>query len=115
VEIRPNASNMTMATASLRRLSPKMMVNNLGSTLYVLNIAITVTGSVADKVAPNCRAIGSDSAERLSRPIFVHSQTSTLSPVSPIKRGVYPTTMAEMNVPAKANVRILQIFLKKFA
>ena len=90
MEIRPSASNMTMATASLRRLSPKMIVNNLGSTLYVLNIAITVTGSVAESVAPNCSATGSDRAERDSRPIFVHSQTRTLSKSDPKKRERVP-------------------------
>jgi hypothetical protein len=76
---------------------------------------MTVTGSVADRVAPNCNAIGRDSAERDSRPIFVHSQTRTLPQLDPLGERDYPTTMAEINVPAKANVRILQIFLKKFA
>jgi hypothetical protein len=32
-DIRPNASNMTIATASLSKLSPKMMVKSFGSTL----------------------------------------------------------------------------------
>jgi hypothetical protein len=77
-EIRPRASNMTIATASLSKLSPKMMVNNLGSTLYVLKIAITVTGSVAERVAPSCKAIGRDSADRDSSPILVHNHTNTL-------------------------------------
>jgi hypothetical protein len=37
-----------------------------------------VTGSVAERVAPSCSAIGRDSADRDSRPILVHSQTRTL-------------------------------------
>jgi len=77
-DMRPRASNMTIATASLSKLSPKMTVNSFGSTLYVLNIAITVTGSVADRVAPSCRAVGSDKADKDSRPILVHSQTRSL-------------------------------------
>ena len=94
---------MTIATASLSKLSPKMIVNSFGSTLYVLNIAITVTGSVADKVAPSCRAVGNDKADSDSRLILVHSHTSS------------PMTKAEMKVPPKANVRILHILRKKFA
>src|SRR5271154_3480182 len=70
LDIRPSASNMTIATASLSKLSPKMIVNSFGSTLYVLNIAITVTGSVAERVAPSCRAVGSDKADKDSRPIL---------------------------------------------
>jgi hypothetical protein len=79
MDIRPSASNMTIATASLSKLSPKMIVNNFGSTLYVLNIAITVTGSVAERVAPSWRAIGRDNADRDSSPIFVQSQTRSLN------------------------------------
>jgi hypothetical protein len=45
-------SNMTMDTASLRILSPKMTEYNLGSTLSWLKIAKMVTGSVADKTEP---------------------------------------------------------------
>jgi hypothetical protein len=105
---------MTIATASLSKLSPKMTVNSFGSTLYVLNIAITVTGSVADRVAPSCRAVGSDKADKDSRPIFVHNQTKSLLSKA-IQETTYPITIAEMNVPAKAKVRILHIFLKKFA
>jgi hypothetical protein len=45
-------SKMTMATASLRMDSPKMMVYSFGSTLNVLKMAKMVTGSVADRVAP---------------------------------------------------------------
>jgi hypothetical protein len=46
--------------------------------LYVVNIAMTVTGSVAERVAPSCSAIGRDNAESDSSPILVHSQTSNL-------------------------------------
>jgi hypothetical protein len=46
---------MTILTASLSKLSPKMIVYNFGSTLYWLNMAKMVTGSVADKVVPNMR------------------------------------------------------------
>ena len=115
VDIRPSASNMTIATASLSKLSPNMIVNNFGSTLYVVNIAITVTGSVAERVAPSWRAIGRDNADRDSRPIFVHSQTRSLYRQPGRGKENYPTTTAEINVPANANVRILQMFLKKFA
>jgi len=48
-------SYMTMLTASLSKLSPKMIVYNFGSTLYWLNMAKIVTGSVADRVVPNVR------------------------------------------------------------
>jgi hypothetical protein len=74
---------------------------------------MTVTGSVAERVAPSCNAIGRDRADNDSSPILVHSQTSNLKSTSP--ETSYPTTTAEMNVPANAKVRILQIFRKKFA
>lgn len=80
-----------------------------------MKIAITVTGSVAERVAPSCNAIGSDNADRDSSPILVHSHTSSLQLGHIDSKDVYPTTMAEMKVPAKAKVRILQIFRKKFA
>jgi hypothetical protein len=46
---------MTILTASLSKLSPKMILYNFGSTLYWLNIARTVTGSVADSVDPKIK------------------------------------------------------------
>lgn len=48
-------SYMTMETASLRMLSPKMIVYSFGSTLYVLKMARMVTGSVAESVEPKMR------------------------------------------------------------
>lgn len=39
---------------------------------------MTVTGSVADRVAPSCKAIGRDNADRDSSPILVHNHTSRL-------------------------------------
>ena len=48
-------SYMTILTASLSKLSPKMIVYSFGSTLYWLNMAKMVTGSVADRVVPNVR------------------------------------------------------------
>lgn len=47
--------------------------------------------------------MGRDNADNDSSPIFVHNQTSN------------PTTIADINVPANAKVKILQMFLKKFA
>jgi len=41
-------------------------------------MAMTVTGSVAERVAPNCSAMGRDRADNDSKPIFVHSQMSNL-------------------------------------
>jgi hypothetical protein len=75
---------------------------------------MTVTGSVALSVAPSWSATGSETLSD-SRPILVHSQTNSLPGQPRDRRCVYPTTMAEMNVPAKANVRILHIFRKKLA
>jgi len=46
---------MTILTASFKMLSPKMMLYSLGSTLYWLNMAKIVTGSVADRVEPKIR------------------------------------------------------------
>jgi len=43
---------MTIETASLRILSPKMTEYNLGSTLSWLKMARIVTGSVADRTDP---------------------------------------------------------------
>jgi hypothetical protein len=95
-------SKMTMAMASLRIDSPKMMVYSFGSTLYELKIARIVTGSVAERVAPTEIAsvhvilifsIGSR----------VYSQSST------------PITTAERKVPAKAKVRIVPMLRKKLA
>ena len=80
-----------------------------------MKIAITVTGSVAERVAPSCKAIGRDNAERDSSPILVHNHTNSLQLERTDADGGYPTTTAEMNVPAKAKVRILQMFRKKFA
>jgi len=47
-----SVSNMTIDTASFRMLSPKMILYNWGSTLYVLKMARIVTGSVALRVLP---------------------------------------------------------------
>jgi hypothetical protein len=46
---------MTILTASLSKLSPNIMVYNLGSTLYCLKMARIVTGSVADRVDPKVK------------------------------------------------------------
>ena len=43
-----------------------------------MKIAITVTGSVAESVAPSCNAIGSDNADSDSSPILVHNHTNSL-------------------------------------
>ena len=51
---------MTILTASLSKLSPKMMVYSFGSTLYWLKMARMVTGSVADSVEPKARHSMSD-------------------------------------------------------
>jgi len=48
-------SYMTILTASFSKLSPKMIVYSFGSTLYWLNMARTVTGSVADNVDPKMK------------------------------------------------------------
>jgi hypothetical protein len=95
-------SNKTIAMASLRIDSPNMTVYSLGSTLYRLNMARMVTGSVADSVAPTENA----STKVMLRPssgTLVHNQSIT------------PNTTAEMKVPAKANVRMVPILRKKFA
>jgi hypothetical protein len=44
-----------MATASFNKLSPDMIENNFGSTPSCEKMARIVTGSVADKIAPNIR------------------------------------------------------------
>jgi hypothetical protein len=67
-----------------------------------LKIARIVTGSVAERVAPIEKASTKDMLNP-SKGIRVHSQRIT------------PSTMVEMKVPAKANVRIDPIFRKKFA
>jgi len=79
-----------------------MTVYNFGSTLYRLKMARMVTGSVADSVAPTDMA----------------STNVMLSPSSGILVQIHsmePSDNADMNVPAKANVRIVPIFRKKFA
>lgn len=48
-------SYITILTASFNRLSPKIIVYSLGSTLYWLKIARMVTGSVAERVEPKIR------------------------------------------------------------
>lgn len=95
-------SNNTMAMASLRMDSPNITVYSLGSTLYKLNIARMVTGSVAESVAPTEKA-STKVMLRPSKGTLVHSQRMT------------PRTTVEMKVPAKANVRIVPILRKKFA
>lgn len=44
-----------METASLRTLSPKMIAFKLTFTFWSLNMASTVTGSVAEMIAPKNR------------------------------------------------------------
>ena len=93
-------SNKTMAMASFRMDSPKIRVYNFGSTLYVLKMARMVTGSVAERVAP----IDMASTKLILKPssgILVHKNSMT------------PKTTAEMNVPAKAKVRIVPMWRKK--
>lgn len=70
-------SYMTIETASFKILSPKITEYNLGSTLYVLNIARMVTGSVAERVEPNMR----------------HSRRVNFSPSSPRKDQIYTSTL----------------------
>lgn len=53
-------SYMTILTASFNKLSPKMTVYSLGSTLYWLKMARMVTGSVADRVEPKVKLSTSD-------------------------------------------------------
>lgn len=79
-----------------------MMVYSFGSTLYVLKMARIVTGSVADSVAPT--AIASTNESSIDS-IGSHAQTYN----------IIPNTTAEMKVPAKANVKIVPMFLKKLA
>ncbi len=69
---------MTILTASLSKLSPKMIVYSFGSTLYCLNMAKIVTGSVADKVAPNVRHSSRVSPSRDSISSKDQMYTSTL-------------------------------------
>lgn len=95
-------SNMTIAMASFRRASPNITVYSLGSTLYVLKMARIVTGSVADSVAPTEMA----STKEILNPssgIRVHNHRNS------------PSTIADINVPANANVKIVPMFRKKFA
>jgi hypothetical protein len=94
-------SNRTMATASLRMDSPNMIVYSFGSTLYVSKMARMVTGSVADKVAPTDMAS--------TKLIWKPSRDSRVQ-----RKSIIPRTSADMNVPAKAKVRIAPICLKKF-
>ena len=94
--------NNTIAIASFSMDSPKMTVYSFGSTLYTLNIAIMVTGSVADSVAPTEIA----STKLMASPssgILVHNHSIT------------PRDTADINVPANAKVRIVPMFRKKFA
>jgi hypothetical protein len=95
-------SKRTMAIASLRIDSPKMIVYSFGSTLYRLKMANIVTGSVAESVAPTEMA-STQVMVSPSKGILVHSHR------------MVPSETAEMKVPAKAKVRIVPIFLKKLA
>ena len=79
-----------------------MTVYSFGSTLYVLNIARMVTGSVAESVAP---------IENASRKDILKPSSCNLVN----KKSKTPRTNAEMNVPAKANVKMVPMFRKKFA
>ena len=79
-----------------------MTVYSFGSTLYALNIARIVTGSVAESVAPMEKA----------------STKDILSPSSGIRvqsHRIIPRTIADIKVPANANVRIDPILRKKLA
>jgi hypothetical protein len=90
-----------MAIASFKMDSPKITVYNLGSTLYVLKIARIVTGSVAESVAPSDMA---STKLMLTPSRFILVQMNR----------IMPSTKAEMKVPAKANVRMVPMFRKKF-
>lgn len=95
-------SNKTIAMASLRIDSPKITVYSFGSTLYKLKIAKIVTGSVAESVAPT----------------EIASTNEIFNPSSGMRvqrNKTRPRTMAEMKVPAKANVRIVPMWRKKLA
>ena len=65
-------------------------------------MARIVTGSVAERVAPIEKASTKDILKP-SRGILVQ------------RYRISPSTTAEMNVPAKANVKIVPMFRKKFA
>ena len=93
-------SNRTMAMASFRMDSPKMMVYSFGSTLYVLKMARMVTGSVADNVAPRERA-STKLILKPSRGILVQSHN------------IEPRTRADIKVPAIAKVKMVPIWRKK--
>jgi len=95
-------SNSTIAIASFRIDSPKMIVYSFGSTLYVLKIARIVTGSVALSVAPTLIA----STKLMFRPSIG---------MRVYRYNITPSTSAEMNVPAKAKVRIVPMLRKKLA
>jgi uncharacterized protein YcgI (DUF1989 family) len=90
-----------MATASFRMDSPKMSVYSFGSTLYVSKMARMVTGSVADRVAPTDMAS--------TKLIWKPSRDNLVQ-----RKRIKPRTSADMNVPAKAKVRIAPMCLKKF-
>ena len=68
---------MTIETASLRMLSPKMTLYSFGSTLAELKMAKIVTGSVALRVEPKIR----------------HSSRVNLRPSSPRKDQMYTRTL----------------------
>jgi hypothetical protein len=95
-------SNKTMAMASLRMDSPKMTVYSFGSTLYRLKMARMVTGSVADSVAPT-EIASTQVMVSPSNGIRVHNHR------------IRPNDTADMNVPAKAKVKMVPIFRKKLA
>lgn len=68
---------MTILTASFSKLSPKMTLYSLGSTLYCWKIARIVTGSVADNVDPNVRH-SSSVMSKDSKPRNEYMYTNTL-------------------------------------
>lgn len=69
-------SYMTILTASFNKLSPKMTLYNLGSTLYCWKIARIVTGSVADSVDPNMRHSSSvRSSDSKPRNEYIYTKT----------------------------------------
>lgn len=123
-------SNMTIDTASLRILSPKMTLYSCGSTLYVLKMARMVTGSVALSVLPKMKHSSRES-EMDSRCRRDHSHTRILGganrkmggsesecllPKIDARKGwTYPITTALTNVPANAKMRMTPKLRKKFS
>lgn len=97
-------SNMTMATASLSRLSPKMTLYSLGSTLRVLKMASwmhkTCSGTLAEV---SCQGVVRGFASRLTtvtgsvalkvEPKTRHSMIPNDKPSSPNRPQIYTRTL----------------------